>query len=302
MMRKIYIIGRRDERTHYDTPQSMVAGLTKVTKSARYHAAVLEDLLFVFDGSSLKVLTSEGNDLADADAIFMMGWFKDKMLEDTALAVSMYAQAHGIPLLNSEVSFARSNSKLSQCVAAAIQNVSIVPFVFSMSHARMQQGSQEVGLQYPLIIKSVRASRGRDNYLVHTKAELDDVLAHQPEVRFMVQHFVPNDGDYRIIIMGNEVRFVMHRLAQEGTHLSNTSQGGTATQIAPDNLPEAMREQALRISKTLRREVTGVDMIVDKTTGQHYMLEINNMPQLSTGSLVTEKMSALDAFLTNWAA
>jgi len=296
----VLIAGRRDDRQSYDTPQSMATQLTAVDDQRSYGAAILEDLLFVFDGQKLQVLDGNDADVSRYDAIFMMGWFKDKMLEDEALSLAAYAEFHHIPYRNPEVGVARSNSKLSQCVMAALLGIQITPFVFAQNGQRLLEGVQRSSLGFPLILKSVRASRGNDNYLVSSLEQLTTIVGERPEIPFIAQMFVPNDGDYRILVMGDKVRFVMHRLAQGDSHLNNTSQGGVATEIPLEAISPKMLEEAVMIAKRLRRAVTGVDMIVHKETGQHYFLEANNMPQLSTGSLVDKKMRALSDYFDEW--
>lgn len=295
----IFIMGRNDARMAYDTPQSMSAGLQATGSSTNYIPVTFDELVFSYDGT-LRV-SANGRDIAQANGIFLFGWFKERIHEDVALSVGIFAKHSGLSVLNSEAVGTRSRSKLSQAVYAALNEVAIAPFVFSLSHELLLQELKTAQFTFPYIVKSVQGARGGDNYLVHSQQELQDVLGKNPDVPFMAQAFVPNDGDYRVIVMGDQVEFVMHRQAQAGTHLSNTSQGGIATQVPVQGLPLAMREQAVRIAQVLGREITGVDMIIDKQSGQHYMLEINNMPQLSTGSLVPQKMTALDAFLSNWA-
>lgn len=298
-VKSVLILGRYEVRDFLDSPHSMVRELTKTNTALAYSSATLEELVFNYDGSQLRILDGSGGDIARFDGIFMLGWFKNKMIEDIALSVALYAAAHNIPYLNPEVGLTRSNSKLSQSVGAVLNGVSVTPFVFSSDHQKLAAQANSL-LSYPFILKSVRAARGNDNYLVRSDEQFQAVLKENPDISFIAQAFVPNDGDYRIVVMGGEIKFVIHRLTQSDSHLNNTSQGGAATEVNPQDLPAAMREESIKISKALRRDVTGVDMIVDKRTGQHYFLEINNMPQLSTGSLVPQKMQALDAYLTQW--
>jgi len=86
---------------------------------------------------------------------------------------------------------------------------------------------------------------------------------------------------------------VIHRQAQDGSHLNNTSKGGMATDTPVDQLPAKVIDDSIAMSRALNREITGVDMIQHQETGEYFLLEVNNMPQLATGSLVKEKMSLL---------
>lgn len=295
---RILFISRRDDRQSFDTAFSMAAALKD--SKVQYDACYLEDLLFSFDGSALRITEPNGLEIDKYDGIFLLGWFKLKIYEDIAVAIARYAAHKGIPILNSEAAKTRSYSKLSQCVTAALGDVSVTPFVFSMDAQRLIQGVEQSNLEYPLIVKAVLASRGDDNHLVQNAQELQDAVAKSPDLAFIAQTFIPNDGDYRLLVMGDRVRLVLHRQSQTDSHLNNTSQGGKAKLVDIAELPQAMLDEAVYMSKALNRELTGVDIIVHNQTGKHYFLELNNMPQLSTGSLVDEKMKQVDLFLTEW--
>jgi glutathione synthase/RimK-type ligase-like ATP-grasp enzyme len=296
--KRVLFISRRDERRDFDTAQSMAGAMAKTDSRLQYEAANCEDLVFSYNGTQLSIQDAlTGNGLDEYDGIFMLGWFKSGVLEDVALSVAKYAEAKRIPLLNSEALYTRSRTKLSQYVIAALHNISITPFVYCMDQQHIVSYLPQTGIVYPLIAKSTIASRGRDNYLLHTQEALTTALTGQPNVPFVVQSFVPNDGDYRLIVMGDEVTVALHRQTQTDSHLNNTSQGGTATVHYVDTLDPTMLAQAVTMARLLRRQVTGVDMIIHRGTGQFYMLEANNMPQLSTGKHVDIKMTALNAFL-----
>jgi glutathione synthase/RimK-type ligase-like ATP-grasp enzyme len=300
--KKILFIGRIDDRVTYDTSQSMAARMQEYTTSGiSYDACNIEHLVFAYDGQELSVYDNQtGNHLDDYDGIFMLGWFKFRPHEDVIMAVARYAEAQGIPLLNTEALHLRSRSKLSQYVIAALHDVPMTPFVVTPDSKHLPEALAKANIGFPLIVKAVDASRGNSNFLVHTNDELTAAYQSAPDHIFVAQGFVPNEGDYRLLVMGDRVRMAIHRRAQDASHINNTSKGGAAVAVPLAELNQDMLHDAVRIAQLLRREVTGVDMIVHKDTGKYYLLEANNMPQLSTGSLVPDKMQALDGFLAEW--
>jgi glutathione synthase/RimK-type ligase-like ATP-grasp enzyme len=298
MPQKLLFIGRRDDREEYDTAQSMAQQMQAVSDDFSYAACSIEDIVFTYDGTALSITdAASGTAIGDYDVIFLLGWFKLKMFEDVVLAVARYAEARGIPLYNSEALYNRSHTKLSQYVIAAMHDLHAMPFAFAADSTHLLSNWRQAGFDFPLIAKHVMASRGRDNYLVRSEDELRQIFTDNPTLPFVLQPFIPNDGDYRLVVMGDAVRFAMLRKGQEGSHLNNTSQGGDASAVAVHELDPAMCASAVAIAAQLRREVTGVDMVQHKETGAYYFLEANNMPQLSTGSLVPLKMQALAAYL-----
>lgn len=303
-MKKILILCRRDDRTEYDRRISMLAALGKIKTEATYVGADYEDLLFTYDGKIIRIIdTVSGTDVADYDAIFLIGWFKTKSLDDTARAVAHYARAHNIPCKNTEAYDGRSFTKLSQCVIAALNGISVTPFVFSLDQKLVLDAAKNMPVGSPYIAKAIAASRGQDNYLITDHAQLEAAIAEVTEKPryFILQTYVPNDGDYRILVMGGSVALVIHRKSQGESHLNNTSQGGMATLIDTTQLPGKVLDDATRMANLLKREITGVDMIMHNDTGEYYFLEANNMPQLATGSFVQEKIQALDEYLVNLA-
>lgn len=304
MSKRVLILSRRDDRPTYDQKTTIEAAFEGISTENTYVVDEYEALLFHYDGKDLKVFLSDGvTDLADFDTVFMMAWFKTKILEDTALSAALYAKAKGVTVLNSEVVYTRSRSKLSQYVVATLNGIKTTPFLFSLDLAILESAlSSRWGSDFPIIMKGVQASRGNDNFLVNSTEEAREILTTKVGKKgpwFVVQSFVPNDGDYRIIVMGDEVKSVIHRQAQQGSHLNNTSKGGTAVYSDASILPPEVIRQSIHLSKLLRREITGVDMIQHRETGEYYLLEINNMPQLATGSYVAEKITELDAFLSS---
>ncbi|MDB5175613.1 MAG: rimK [Candidatus Saccharibacteria bacterium] len=294
--KRVLFLSRVDSRTQYDTAASMQTAMQKLNPTIDYHAAFLDDLVFSYDGNELRLEDPISNtDLRDYDGVFLLAWFQEKIHEDTAMAVAYYAQHYNIPVMNSEALHIRSRTKLSQYVLAALNGVSSTAFVFSINGQHLLAKSDLVAM--PCIVKAVMASRGRDNYLIKSREELQTVLAAQLDKPFVLQDFVANDGDYRLIVMGNEVKLALHRQAVEGSHLNNTSQGGSANVVPVEDLDPVMLSEAVLMAKLLRREVTGVDMIIDLTTQKHYFLEANNMPQMSTGSAIDHKMAALNTYI-----
>lgn len=133
---------------------------------------------------------------------------------------------------------------------------------------------------FPFIIKPSNSSRGRGNYLIKTPTE-NIPFGADSHSHYLVQPFIPNDGDYRVYVMGGKVVKNILRQAKEGSHLNNISQGGTATLV---DLPNQLHSIAVEASKVMEADVTGVDLITNKHTGVTYILEVNRGPQLVSSS------------------
>ena len=153
-------------------------------------------------------------------------------------------------------------------------------------------------LDFPLIMKDANGSIGSRNYLIKNKKELKEVLnlSENKDRIFVYQQMVENDGDYRFLITGNKVGVVIHRSAVEGDHRNNTSLGAKAELVPKNRFSIKLRRDAANAAKALNRELCGVDVLVDKKTGKHYILEVNKKTMLDEGSFVAEKMKAVSKF------
>ncbi len=300
-MNKVLILTRKEDRASFDQKKTYESALSRIDANAEYTVDEFEDLVFTYDGEHLSVLLQGGViDIASFDAVFLVGWFKTKMLEDLALSVSIYLVAKGVTVLNSEALYTRSRSKLSQYVYAALNDISVTPFIFSVNPTLLRDAiSNRWQHEYPVIMKGVLSSRGNDNYKIYNETDLMQKIDETRTIEapwFVIQQFIPNDGDYRIIVMGNKVVAAIHRQSVGPSHLNNTSKGGEAKLIDVSSLPNTVCDESVELARLLRREIAGVDMIQHKDSGMYYLLEINNMPQLATGTYVNEKIQALDTY------
>jgi glutathione synthase/RimK-type ligase-like ATP-grasp enzyme len=150
---------------------------------------------------------------------------------------------------------------------------------------------------FPLILKAIDGSKGDDNYLVKNHDELVAIL-NDSDKTFMVQNFVPNDGDLRILFIGLDREPLVFRRKGAGTsHLNNTSKGGEGSFLSIKELDAQVRVDAYRAAEVLRREIGGVDIIIDKETGRHYVLEVNATPAIATGYGGSRKLNEFVSFL-----
>jgi ribosomal protein S6--L-glutamate ligase len=146
--------------------------------------------------------------------------------------------------------------------------------------------------EYPFILKADNGKKGRNNYLVKDQAELDQILNDNLNIQFVAQEHIPNNGDFRALVLNDEISLVIERKAAEGTHLSNTSQGGSANLFDAVNFSHQVRTDIIKSAQVEGLQVAGVDIMFDNRTGKHYFLEVNRAPQIGTGAFANQKIAA----------
>lgn len=301
--KEILIIGRNFHPDGKETA-AVIAGALKPyleEKGLSGRLLLLKDIVFDISNDGIKVLDAvSGKDLREYGAVLMTNWFSHASIrKDMALTLALYFDKHRIPVFNSEALHSRSTSKLSQMMLAALNGVAIPRTVFSLSLKRSTEYARQQQFPVPFIFKDAQASRGKANYLLHSFAETKDHEAeHSEDHPFMIQDRIESDGsDFRFFVTGGTIRLVIKRTGSAGSHLNNTSTGATTEVLGPETFDPAVTQAVTAMSRILYREVTGIDIMFDKNTGEHYFLEANPIPQIATGSNVELKLRALaDAF------
>lgn len=137
-------------------------------------------------------------------------------------------------------------------------------------------------LGYPFVCKPNSLRKGEGVVKINSKEEfityrqaLCESIGKKKTSYFLCQKFIENDGDYRVLVIGNTT-YTMKRTAQkEGEFRHNFSLGGS---VAPANIPKEIEEQSIRATASMRQDFSGVDYI--ENAGTFICLEVNKAPGL----------------------
>ena len=147
---------------------------------------------------------------------------------------------------------------------------------------------QEAGnyFKFPFIIKGSGGDRGTRVYKVDSQRELDELVVSLRPVeisegrRFMAQEYIENDGDYRVLVLGEKVLGVMKRSSQSKTEFRNNYSAGGKVEVA--DLPDSIKELAVKAAHVCGLMVAGVDVAFrnfDKD--KPVVWEVNKGPQFA---------------------
>lgn len=105
---------------------------------------------------------------------------------------------------------------------------------------------------------------------------------------FLVQEYIENDGDYRVMTIGYKCIGGFKRQVKEEKLILNKSQGNS---IGLVEIPDAVVKTAEDAARALQVEVAGTDLVISKKTGEVYIVEVNEAPQFK----VFEKRTKINA-------
>jgi len=258
---------------------------------ARYH-----DLIIILNGDkSFIIVGSEKISITDFDLVY----FKQTLgCSEYASAIAAFLRSRNVSYLCDEVAESMSLSKVSEYArldefqlpipkTALVHRFSIENYVGIII--------QELGL--PLVMKDALGRKGQLNFRVSNKQEIIKIANNNPDIDFVFQELIDNGGDYRLLVLGEKVRFVSYRkrLDDDLTHI-NTGTGSIATLIPPEKVPD-LCEIALKSAVVMKRQIAGVDIAIDSKSGRPVIFEVNDAPQIASGKLVSEKMAATYEYL-----
>lgn len=288
MTQNVLIIGSK--RTGKKNDPSVIA---QHLQGANSRLVYWEDLTFDITTGRV-VVTVDGVDLFSepVDLVIAFGWYKngkDAIYRDVAFGLSLVLKWHNITFWNSEMGNQRSTTKLSTMIQLALEGVPVPRTLFSLTFSQV-----ESLLDYPFIAKAASASRGDLNYLVEQEESLQAVK--ESDAYFLIQPFLENDHDLRIVCFDGKPQLVLRRARQADatTHLNNTSQGAVATWLEVGDLSGEILTLSEKICKIMGREMAGIDLIPDSSSPLGYScLEVNAIPQLTSGTDSDKKLKAL---------
>lgn len=208
---------------------------------------------------------------------------------DMLSAISCMARKHGINMLDD--SFTNTSGKLYEMFR--FNEVGLpVPDTFYGSREFLCNSLEKIGGVG--VLKATHSAKGKDNFLVHSSEEIAEILDQNPTTDFILQNFIPNDGDYRVVTIDFEPKMVIYRSSNGSDHRNNTSLGGSAKIIPLNEVDPEILNMAAKAARATNIRLAGVDIIQNRETGNYALLEINRTPQLLSGSFIEEKSEIIN--------
>ena len=140
---------------------------------------------------------------------------------------------------------------------------------------------EEAGLKFPIILKTLRGSKGVGVLFVESAKSLDSIvqLIHKQDedADLLAQAYIKTEYDVRAHVLGGKLIAAMKRPVIEGDFRSNVSQGSVPVNI---KLTELEIEECLRAAKAVNGLWSAVDFIPSKNREKEppYFLEVNSSP------------------------
>lgn len=136
-------------------------------------------------------------------------------------------------------------------------------------------------LEWPLVVKQNAGTKGRGAVLVHDRDSLLGVLDQFRTIQqgpvfdntVVVQEYLANARDLRVMVIDGEYAGAVER--RSDGWVKNVHRGATAPAIEP---PDRVIDVAVAAASELSVDFCGVDLLVDRGSGDVVVLEVNGKP------------------------
>jgi len=166
---------------------------------------------------------------------------------------------------------------------------------------RLQKKVNVIGNAFPIVCKLLDGKKGIGVFIIDSymslKSTLETLFKLVPNAEILMQNKIESDYDLRIHVFNKsyarqsnskenfEIIGVMRRNKIDGDFRTNFSLGGT---IESFELTEDQKKLAIDTAAAVKCKWCGVDMIIDKNTGENYIIEVNASPGVKGITSVSE--------------
>ena len=161
---------------------------------------------------------------------------------------------------------------------------------------------------FPIIMKTLRGSKGVGVLFVESEKSLDSIVQlinkQDEDTDLLLQEYIKNDYDVRVLVLGGKVLATMKRPVIEGDFRSNVSLGSKPEKI---KLTELEIEASLLAAKAVNGVWTAVDFIpsTNREKDAPFIIEVNSSPgtegiEEASGQNISKEIITFFADKNNW--
>jgi|GEM_PF-865029 len=125
---------------------------------------------------------------------------------------------------------------------------------------------------YPCVLKT-NGANGKSVWKIENQKELNIKIDNLNNEVFMIQEFIPNNFDVRVLVFGDKILGAIKRESSDGFK-NNLSQGGKGSEFKLTKQEENFAKKAVKVNNAL---FGGVDIVFNKKN-KPVILEVNRRP------------------------
>lgn len=238
--------------------------------------AYYSSLEFRFKNNNVSIL-HKGSDINTFSLVWLSSHWTSR---DLATSVKLYLDRYEIP--NTFVE--QSTSKITDNMNFVLNDIPC-PNTYYVDSSEIMEHIEDIEevCKYPLIMKDSRGHHGIDSVYISSREELiKNINSISSKKVFFIQEYIPNEYDWGVLVANNKVVSAERSYPNNGEYRNNI--GATEVFVDLNDIPEDIKDIALKASNILGLSWSRSDIIVDKDTHLPYLLEVNRFPGITTES------------------
>lgn len=246
-------------------------------------------LEFCFKNNKASILY-KGRDIKTFSLVWLSSFWGSR---DLATTVQLYLDHFKIP--NTFVE--QSTSKITDSMNFVLNKIPF-PDTYYIDNTEISEHINDIEkiCSYPLIMKDVKGCGGNNAAFITSREELLKSIADQNDSKkFLFQKYIVNDYDWGVLVANNKVVSAERSYPQDGEYRNNVGAKEVFVDIC--DIPEDIKDIALKAGNTLGLSWSRSDIIVERGTGKPYLLEVNRFPGITTES---SEVTGACEFLKNY--
>lgn len=216
-------------------------------------------------------------DIVSYDFVWIQsGWNTSHIAYILHLYLKQKKVDHNIPNIH--------QTKFSDIFSLAKAGISIPNIYFHANNKISNKEKKNIAkiCKFTCIYKTLIGSLGSEVYQIKTLQGIKRMIKNINEpFKYLFQEYIPNDFDYRVIIVNGQADSICMRIRENDNFRNNVALGAKEVFILKKDTPIEVINLAIKASKILKLKWSGVDIVVDKTTNKPYILEVNRRPGLT---------------------
>lgn len=250
------------------------------------------NLEFRFKNNSISLIHA-GVDIKDFSDVWLSSYWGTR---DLAYSVKLYLDH----FKTAHTYVEKTTSKITDQIIFTLNNIS-TPNTFFIDKYDISDYIETIEdiCEYPLILKDITGSGGRDSVFVKDRANLLEKSSTLPkDKKFLYQKYIKNEYDWGIIVANGKIVSAEKSYPNPGEFRNNSIIGATEMFVGIESIPEHIKEMAVNASKALGLSWSRADIVVDSNTDISYLMEVNRSPGITSGtSEVSGAQDFLEAYL-----
>lgn len=255
----------------------------------------LENLEVFLDGNSAAMKINDWGPNKRSPVYFRIV----EKYKNASYIFSKYLEIKKIPFIDNYHASTRERNKLIQMFLLAINGINIPRTYYTPVYDTKKIRNAVRFLQFPIVIKLTYKERGEGVFLARDIKKLQQMLEKNKEQEIILQEYLDNDFDYRILVLGHRTKLGETRTRTNKKEFRNNACKGAVERFFPaEEVPNDMKKISEQSSRIMNIQVCGVDIIRSRK-GKLHVIEVNFSP----GFTLDEKMDELNQtadYLKKW--